>query len=101
MRDIEPDSEANQKASRENAAAIKALQAKHCACSEHIAEDRERCDTCHSARLYDAAKALVYLLEGVGCKRWAFEGRRLKDTKEWAEFYVATANAQRPEHPAL
>ena len=29
------------------------------------------------------------LVEGIGCERWAdSKGRRLKDTEEWAAFYV-------------
>lgn len=46
-----------------------------------------------------AARDLVDLVEGVGCKRWEDgAGKRLKDTNEWARFYVAVcALAREPE----
>ena len=40
----------------------------------------------------EAAFALNVIVEEIGCKRWTDEGgRRLKDTTEWAAFYVALA----------
>jgi hypothetical protein len=42
-----------------------------------------------------AAAALVGLVEGPRGERWAANGFRLKDTSEWASFYVAAKNATR------
>ena len=45
-------------------------------------------------RLLDAALALNEIVEGVGCKRWACDNQRLKDTEEWACFYVRLKEAK-------
>ena len=50
--------------------------------------------------LLRAAESLVNLIEGVGSKRWNFEGFRLKDTNEWAAFYVATKRAEAEQQQA-
>lgn len=42
-------------------------------------------------RLIKAALELNEIVEGVRSERWVSDktGRRLKDTKEWCEFYLA------------
>jgi len=45
--------------------------------------------------LFDAAHALMLLVEGPGCLRWEDgNGFRLKDTSEWAAFYCAVKTAE-------
>jgi hypothetical protein len=44
------------------------------------------------ARLRDTAISLIWIVEGGSAVRWNSNGFRLKDTQEWAAFYVA-ANA--------
>jgi hypothetical protein len=44
-------------------------------------------------RLHKASNAMLEIVEGVGCVRWEHEGRRLKDTKQWVEFYLALHEA--------
>lgn len=41
------------------------------------------------ARLRAAIYAMVNLVEGAGCARWAADSVRLKDTQEWVSFYLA------------
>lgn len=41
------------------------------------------------SKLVAAAKDLINIVEGLPSVRWAYEGRRLKDTKEWCVFYCA------------
>ena len=44
--------------------------------------------------LFEAAHALMLLVEGPGCLRWEDgNGSRLKDTSEWATFYCAVKTA--------
>lgn len=44
--------------------------------------------------LFDAAHALMLLVEGPGCLRWEDgNGSRLKDTSQWAAFYCAVKAA--------
>ena len=51
--------------------------------------------------LFDAAHALMLLVEGPGCLRWEDgNGFRLKDTSEWAAFYCAVKTAQLAKAPA-
>ncbi len=47
-------------------------------------------------RLLDACEGLMEIVEGIRSTRWSFEGARLKDSKEWVEFYLA----QRAVHRA-
>ena len=45
--------------------------------------------------LIDVCTDLIRLVEGVGCKDWRDQnGRRFKDTIEWARAYVAINNAR-------
>lgn len=51
----------------------------------------------------NAAKSLVDFIEGLGSVRWAYDGWRLKDTKEWCEFYCLVRKLNRDalaEHDA-
>lgn len=45
------------------------------------------------ARLKYCADELNVIVEGVKNKRWAADGRRLKDTMEWCDFYCALSEA--------
>jgi hypothetical protein len=51
-------------------------------------------------RLIDAAIKLNNIVEGVASTRWFDGRRRLKDTPEWVEFYLAL-NRVPPELSAL
>ncbi|MES2367368.1 MAG: hypothetical protein V4563_15940 [Pseudomonadota bacterium] len=46
-----------------------------------------------NADLILKARDLVNLIEGIQSVRWHYEGRRLKDTPQWAAFYVAVNKA--------
>lgn len=43
----------------------------------------------HLTALLGAAQNLNIIVEGVRNERWASKGVRLKDTREWVEFYLA------------
>ncbi len=53
--------------------------------------------------LLEASKALVNLVEGVGCTPYEdpLTSARFKDAVEWARFYVAAKNAARVIDSAL
>ena len=42
--------------------------------------------------LIEAANNLNSIVEGIPSVRWAYDGRRLKDTKEWCAFYCALSS---------
>lgn len=42
--------------------------------------------------LIEAANNLNSIVEGIPSVRWAHDGRRLKDSKEWCAFYCALSS---------
>lgn len=47
--------------------------------------------------LLKSCKALVEIVEGVRSERWNSDGFRLKDTKEWCDFYVKFNRSEEPQ----
>lgn len=46
-----------------------------------------------AADLRQKSADLIAIVEGIKSVRWAHNGRRLKDTPEWAAFYVSANKA--------
>lgn len=47
------------------------------------------------ADLRRKSAALIEIVEGITSVRWSSEGRRFKDTPEWAAFYVSANRANK------
>jgi hypothetical protein len=50
--------------------------------------------------LRTASERLNEVVEGVASRRWGHEGRRLKDTPEWCNFYVVVTRTKRAAESA-
>lgn len=66
---------------------VKTVWATH---EKQFAEMTARAETAERAcaSLVDSGSGLIDIVEGVLSERWACDGKRFKDTQQWAKFYV-------------